>query len=101
MDYINKIELQGFVGATRSNIIGTNSVQNFSLMTEYMFEKSDKSIVCEATWHNIVVWNSKAVNKGDYVRVIGRLRQQKYTAADGTERVYYEVVASELKVIER
>ena len=101
MDYINKIELQGFVGATRSNIIGTNSVQNFSLMTEYMFEKSDKSIVCEATWHSVVAWNNKAVNKGDKVRVVGRLRQMKYTAADGTERVYYEVVASELKVIER
>lgn len=101
MDYINRIELQGVVGATRSNVIGINSFQNFSLMTEYMFEKSDKSIVCEATWHNIVAWNGKAVNKGDYVRVIGRLRQAKYTAADGTERVYYEVVASELKVIER
>ena len=94
MDYINKIELQGVVGATRSNVIGTSSVQNFSLMTEYMFEKSDKSVVCEATWHNIVAWNSKAVNKGDKVRVVGRLRQMKYTAADGTERVYYEVLAS-------
>lgn len=101
MEYINKIELQGIVGATRSNVIGTSSVQNFSLMTEYMFEKSDKSIVCEATWHSVVAWNSQAVNKGDKVRVVGRLRQQKYTAADGTERVYYEVVASELKVIER
>lgn len=101
MDYINKIELLGVVGATQSNVIGTSSVQNFSLMTEYMFENSDKSIVCEATWHSIVAWNSKAVNKGDYVRVIGRLRQKKYTAADGTERVYCEVVASELKVIER
>lgn len=101
MEYINKIELQGIVGATRSNVIGTSSVQNFSLMTEYMFERSDKSIVCEATWHSVVAWNSQAVNKGDKVRVVGRLRQQKYTAADGTERVYYEVVASELKVIER
>lgn len=101
MEYINRIELQGVVGATRSGVIGTSSVQSFSLMTEYMFENSDKSIVCEATWHSIVAWNSKAVNKGDKVRVVGRLRQTKYTAADGTERVYYEVVASELKIIER
>ena len=76
MDYINKIELQGVVGATRSNVIGTNSVQTFSLMTEYMFEKADKSIVCEATWHNIVAWNSKAVNKGDKV-------VEKQVLADG------------------
>lgn len=101
MEYINRIELQGVVGATRSDVIGTSSVQSFSLMTEYMFENSDKSIVCEATWHSIVAWNSKAVNKGDKVRVVGRLRQTKYTAADGTERIFCEVVASELKIIER
>lgn len=101
MDYINKIELQGLVGCVRTNQVQGMTVQNFSLLTEYLNKLKDDSYVCESTWHQVVAWNSQAINKGDKVRVVGRLRQTKYTTSDGTERVYYEVVASELKVIER
>lgn len=101
MDYINKIELQGRVGSVRTNQVQGMTVQCFSLLTEYMNKLKDNSYVCESTWHQVVAWDKTQVEKGDTVKVVGRLRQQKYTAADGTERVYYEVIASELKVIER
>lgn len=101
MDYINKIELQGWVGCVRTNQVQGMTVQNFSLLTEYMNKLKDDSYVCESTWHQVVAWDKAQVEKGDTVKVVGRLRQQKYTAADGTERVYYEVIASELKIIER
>lgn len=101
MEYINKIELQGLVSCVRTNQVQGMTVQNFSLLTEYMNKLKDDSYVCESTWHQVIAWDKTQVEKGDIVKVVGRLRQQKYTAADGTERVYYEVVASELKVIER
>ena len=41
-----------------------------------------------------------SIHKGDKVHVLGRLRSQRYTAADGTERTAYDVLASKLNVIE-
>lgn len=99
MEYINRIELQGQVGCVRSNQVQGMNVQNFSLLTEYMRKLKDGSYICESTWHNVVAWDMKPVEKGDTVKVVGRLRQQRYTAADGIERVFNEVFASELSII--
>lgn len=99
MEYINRIELQGTVGTVRSNVIGTSPVQNFSLATEFCYRHSDGNPIVETTWHQIVAWNQKAVQKGDSVRVVGRIRQTKYVGSDGTQKILSEVVASELEII--
>lgn len=41
-----------------------------------------------------------SIQKGDKISVIGRLRSQRYTAADGTERTAYDVLASKVQIIE-
>ena len=40
------------------------------------------------------------IHKGDKVSVTGRLRSQRYTASDGTERTAYDVLAYKLSSIE-
>ena len=62
--------------------------------------------IAETTWHNIVVWQDKSsadlskVEKGSKVRAVGRLRQMKYTDASGIEKVYYEILVNEFRIIE-
>jgi hypothetical protein len=34
------------------------------------------------------------------LHVLGRLRTSKYTVADGTEKTYYEVLASKIRVVQ-
>lgn len=99
MEYINRIELQGVVGCVRTNTIHDMQVQNFSLMTEYVNKLEDGAVRCETTWHNVVAWEKPEVVKGSHVRVVGRLRTARYTAADGTDRVYTEVLATEVVIV--
>ena len=66
----------------------------------------DAILIPAGTWHNIVAWESKGVKdldkieKGVTVHVTGRLRLNKYTSAEGTEKQYYEVLANNLDIIE-
>lgn len=98
MEYINKIELQGKVGVVRTRVVNDTPVQCFSLATEYIFQLEDGTSCCEVTWHNVVAWDKTEVVKGDFVRVLGRMKQCRYTGTDGTDRIHYEVVATEVNV---
>ena len=105
MVYINRIELQGKVGAVRLNEVYGRQVVNFSLATEVMYRSNLGDITCELTWHNVVVWDDvkgfdmSRLQRGDNVRVVGRLRTTKYISADGQEKLYYEVIASKASII--
>ena len=106
IEHINKIELQGRVGTVRANEYNGSKVANFSMVTDYLYKSREGAAVIEGTWHNIVAWESKGVKdldkieKGVTVHVTGRLRLNKYTSAEGTEKQYYEVLANNLDIIE-
>ena len=105
MEHINRIELQGRVGMVRTNIVGETMVANFSLVTEHLYKTRDGGAVNETTWHHIVAWEGKdmgdltLIAKGTAVNVSGRLRASKYTAADGTEKHLFEVVANRIRLL--
>ena len=105
MEHINKIEIQGKVGTIRINNVFGQSVANMSVATEHTYKNQEGYAISEATWHNVVVWGEHTtadltkVEKGTNVRVVGRLRQTKYTDAKGNEKVYYEILASELSIV--
>ncbi len=42
------------------------------------------------------LWNAQ---KGDIVNVTGRTRNNRYTGADGLEKIFTEVLASKLKLV--
>ncbi len=102
MEQLNRIELKGNVGNVRITDVGSNRVARFSLATNYLYKTREGEAAVETTWHNIVVWAGRnmppleKIEKGTPVHVIGRMRSSKYTAADGTERQSYEVVANKL-----
>ena len=103
MEYINRIELQGRVGNIRTNVIGETRVANFSLVTENLYKTRDGAAISETTWHNVVAWHNKGmpdldrISKGTPLHLTGRLRTNRYTSADGTEKMYYEVFAYRIR----
>jgi single-strand DNA-binding protein len=105
MEHINRIELQGRVGTIRTNIVGSNKVANFSLVTDYLYKGRDGAAISETTWHNIVAWAGKdmpdldSIVRGTALNVTGRLRTNRYTSADGTEKQFYEVLAYKVRMV--
>lgn len=55
-----------------------------------------------ATFHNVVSWVDSEENgglmKGDFVTVIGEIRNRKYKAQDGTDKYISEIVATNITV---
>jgi len=99
MEHINRIELQGRVGNIRTNIVGETRVANFSLATDYLYKTREGAAISETTWHNVVAWSGRnmpdleRITVGTPIHLTGRLRTNRYTAADGTEKQFYEVFA--------
>ena len=106
MEHINRIELQGRVGNIRTNIVADTRVANFSLATDYLYKTRDGAAISETTWHNVVAWSGKnmpdldKIEKGTPLHLTGRLRTNRYTSADGTEKLFYEVLAYRIRRLE-
>lgn len=105
-EHINRIELQGRVGTVRTNEYNGSKVVNFSLITETLYKNREGTPTVESMWHNIVYWPGKnqevadKIMKGAPVNVSGRLRESRYTSADGIEKQYQEVLASSIKILQ-
>lgn len=106
MEQLNRIELRGTVGGVRLQNYNELTVAHFTLVTNYAYKDKEGTPVIESTWHNVTAWEGKdipdlsSIDKGTKLYVIGRLRTQKYTGADGVDRVSTEVVARRIVVIE-
>ena len=106
IESLNRVELIGFVGAANVNKVGDTQVVRFSVATDYGYNDKGGNPVIETTWHSVVAWEGENVSKDtiakikkyEQVRVVGRLRQYRFTNADGSERTGYEVVANEVSV---
>ena len=99
MEQLNRVELRGTVGSVYVKDFGTTRCVNFSVATNYCFKDREGSPVIETTWHRVLAWENQdnadafKMKKGDSVHVLGRLRIQRYTGADGTEKQAVEIVA--------
>lgn len=104
---LNRIELRGNIGQdARINKVGENTVARFNIATNETFKDRTGALKEETTWHTVTAWNGKGMpdfanlRKGVCVHVVGRLRQNRYTTADGEERTIYEVLAGRLSIEE-
>ena len=105
MEHINKVEIRGSVGTVRLNEHNGKKVANLSVVTELLYKSREGVAVAETTWHNVVAWSGKEIadlemiTKGTPVHVTGRIRTSRYTSADGVEKIFYEVLASRLTIV--
>lgn len=106
MEQINRIEIQGHVGNVNIVKIGDSLVAHFTVATNYAYHDREGLPVIETTWHTVTAWQGKDIpdlsfiQKGAGINVKGRIKHQKYIAADKTERVSTEIIASSVKPVE-
>lgn len=106
MEQINHVELRGNVGNIKIQEVSGNRVARISLATNYVYKSRDGSPVIETTWHNINVWQGRAIQnlddivRGSSIHVTGRIRSTKYTGPDGNEHQSYEVVAYKIELVD-
>ena len=105
MEQLNRVELRGTVGSIYIKEFGNTRSVNFSVATNHCYKDREGCPVIETTWHRVIAWESQEtadafkLEKGSPVHVIGRLRIQRYTGADGVERQAVEIVAQRVECI--
>ncbi|MCQ2130247.1 MAG: single-stranded DNA-binding protein [Bacteroidales bacterium] len=105
MEQLNRIELKGVVGTIRIQTVSDRKVARIWMVTNRAYKNREGEPVIEETWHNVSAWegrdiqNLEQIKKGAPLHVIGRMRSQQYTAADGSERYSYDVAALRVELI--
>lgn len=105
MEQLNRIEIRGHVGAIRKSRISGSVVANLTVATSYAYKGKDNCPIIETTWHNVTAWEGKDINcldsiqKGSKVYITGRIRNQRFTSADGTERTSTDIIANQLILV--
>ena len=102
MEYINRIELQGIVGAVKEIPVGDTKVMRFSVCTEYAYRDKSGTSIIDCTWHSVVAYPPAGeswdwLTKPAKVWVLGRLRTRRYVRPDGSEAYSNEIVAKNVK----
>ena len=100
MEYINKVELQGVVGAVK-RITAHTTLYRFTLCTSYCYRGSNGMPIIDCTWHNVSIPEKTPgelnwLEKGKWVHLTGRLQIMKYIGSDGMERTEVVVRADNL-----
>ena len=105
---LNKILLIGNLGRepemtyTEAGV----AVTKFSLAVNRRHKDQEGERREEATWFNVVAFNQLAelmttyLHKGSKVYVEGRMTSRKYTDKEGVERTAWDVVASEMEMLD-
>lgn len=107
MEHLNSVTLRGIIGSSHIQNIGDTEMARFSVATNYIFRNRSGEVVCETTWHQCAAFKSDrmpdftALVKGAAVHITGRLRKQRYTAADGSERTTAEIVVHTLEILQK
>ena len=98
MKSINKVELQGRVGSVRNGI----GAVMFTLATNEYFTSTNDDVVTETTWHVCQVSErviSEQIVKGDWVRVIGSIKNYKYTDQEANEITSTVIIVHQYEVV--
>ncbi|RPI24216.1 MAG: single-stranded DNA-binding protein [Acidobacteria bacterium] len=106
---VNRVILVGRLGKDPEMryTAGGAPVTNFSLATNETWKDQSGERQERTEWHNIVVWNKLAetcnqyLSKGKLVYIEGRLQTREWDDRDGNKRRTTEVVASDMKMLER
>ena len=104
---VNRVTLIGNLGrdAEIKHTENGSTVANFSIATTEKWKDRDGQRQERTEWHRIVLWGkvAKAVgqylDKGKQVYLEGSIQSRKWTAKDGTDRIAYEIVASQVRLL--
>ena len=101
MEYINKVELQGVVGAVKRITAQGGTQYRSTLCTLNCYRTSNGMPVIESTWFNVLSIEKTPgelnwLEKGKWVHLTGRIQIMRYIGSDGAERTEVVVRADNL-----
>lgn len=104
---MNIVYLEGFVGGEPVLRVlegNTNKVASFSIATSKSYKDKKGDWQSITTWHDITAWNKIAdkamlVKKGEKVFVVGEIKHEEYTNADGVKIKRTKIVAEKISLI--
>lgn len=104
MEQLNRIEICGIVGNVRRGNVQGKVIARMTVATNYIYKSQDGTPVIETTWHSVTCWEGKdidkstleSIEKGTKIHLVGRLRNQRFTKADGTEHTLAEILVNKL-----
>jgi single-strand DNA-binding protein len=106
---VNRVILVGRLGRDpeiRTTPSGS-TVASFSLATDERWNDANGERKTRTEWHNIVAWSKlaeiceKYLTKGKLVFIEGRIQTREWDDRDGNKRRTTEIVASDMKMLER
>lgn len=109
MEQINRIEILGNVGNVYlSSFEDGGRSARVSVATNLVHNTKDNGAVVETTWHNVLVRPNRfikaedldLIKKGAPIRVLGRMKNTRFTGADGVERTGSDIVAAKIEFVE-
>lgn len=109
MASVNKVILIGNVGNAPEIRYMPNgeAVANFSIATTDTWKDKQGQKQERTEWHRIVAYRKLAeivgsyVGKGKSVYISGSIQSQKYTDKQGVDKVSFQIIADELRLLDR
>lgn len=105
---LNRVELIGNLGKDpeMSYTPGGKAVVKFSIAVNRRYKGADGERQEATQWFNVVAWEGLAetcnsyLHKGSKVYIAGRIGSRDYEDKEGNKRTIWEVVASELEMLD-
>ena len=102
MNMINSLILEGVVsGEPHLNETSTTSVLNFTVETTHYYKNRAGEDVEEKAQFKVVVYGRMCkmpLKEGSGVRVVGRLKQNKWTDSEGASHSEVQIVAEHIEI---
>ena len=104
---VNKVILVGRLGRDPETRYMPNgdAITNFSLATDEQWRDRNGERQTRTEWHNVSLYGklgeiaSQYLRKGSQVFVEGKIQSRKYTDKDGIERMAYNIIGNEMKML--
>ncbi|NUF08026.1 single-stranded DNA-binding protein [Snodgrassella sp. ESL0324] len=104
---VNKVILVGRLGRDPETRYMPNgdAITNFSLATDEQWRDRNGERQTRAEWHNVSLYGklgeiaNQYLRKGSQVFIEGKIQSRKYTDKDGIERMAYNIIGNEMKML--
>ena len=104
---VNKVILIGRLGRDPETRYMPNgdAITNFSLATDEQWRDRNGERQTRTEWHNVSLYGklgeiaSQYLRKGSQVFIEGKIQSRKYTDKDGIERMAYNIIGNEMKML--
>ncbi|MBI0097264.1 MULTISPECIES: single-stranded DNA-binding protein [unclassified Snodgrassella] len=104
---VNKVILIGRLGRDPETRYMPNgdAITNFSLATDEQWRDRNGERQTRTEWHNITLFGKLGEIAGQYLRkgsqvfIEGKIQSRKYTGKDGIERMAYDIIGNEMKML--